>query len=54
VAADTVHADTARRRAYRTDAGRTVLGGGGLVPDVTVAPDTTSLAERALITAVSR
>jgi len=54
VAADTVHADTARRRAYRTDAGRTVLGGGGIVPDVTVAPDTTTLAERALITAVSR
>lgn len=45
--------DTARRRAYRTDSGRTVLGGGGIVPDVTVRPDTTTVAERTLITAVS-
>jgi len=46
--------DTARRRAYRTDAGRTVLGGGGIVPDVVVRPDTTTLGERAMISAVSR
>ena len=46
--------DTTRRRAYRTDAGRTVLGGGGIVPDVVVRPDTTTLGERAMISAVSR
>ena len=45
--------DTTRRRAYRTDSGRTVYGGGGIVPDLVVR-DTTTLAERALITAVSR
>jgi len=53
-AADTAATDTTTRRAYRTDGGRTVLGGGGIVPDVTVKPDTTTLAERAMITAVSR
>ena len=46
--------DTTRRRPYRTDAGRTVLGGGGIVPDVIVHPDTITQAERTLITAVSR
>jgi carboxyl-terminal processing protease len=45
--------DTTKRRAYRTDGGRTVYGGGGIVPDVIVR-DTTTLAERALITAVSK
>jgi carboxyl-terminal processing protease len=49
-----VAADTTRRRAYRTDAGRTVLGGGGIVPDLEVKPDTTTLAERAMASAVSR
>jgi carboxyl-terminal processing protease len=53
-AADTTATDTTRRRPYRTDSGRTVLGGGGIVPDVTVKPDTTTLAERAMITAVSK
>ncbi|HVG44824.1 MAG TPA: S41 family peptidase, partial [Longimicrobium sp.] len=51
VAADTAAAapaDTTKRRAYRTDGGRTVLGGGGIVPDVIVKPDTTTLAERTL------
>ena len=46
--------DTTKRRAYRTDAGRTVLGGGGIVPDVIVRSDTTTAAERTLISAVSR
>jgi carboxyl-terminal processing protease len=46
-------ADTTRRRAYRTDSGRTVMGGGGIVPDLTVR-DTTTLAERTFITAVSK
>jgi len=45
--------DTTKRRAYRTDGGRTVYGGGGIVPDLVVR-DTTTLAERALITAVSK
>ncbi|MBV9109105.1 MAG: hypothetical protein JO306_06850, partial [Gemmatimonadetes bacterium] len=45
--------DTTRRRAYRTDSGRTVYGGGGIVPDLTVR-DTTTLAERTFISAVSR
>jgi carboxyl-terminal processing protease len=45
--------DTTRRRAYRTDSGRTVYGGGGIVPDLVVR-DTTTLAERALIVAVSK
>jgi carboxyl-terminal processing protease len=55
VAADTAQsaADTTRRRPYRTDAGRTVLGGGGIVPDVIVR-DTTTLAERAFLSAASR
>lgn len=53
-AADTVATDTTKRRPYRTDGGRTVLGGGGIVPDVVVRPDTTTLAERTLIAAVSR
>jgi carboxyl-terminal processing protease len=45
--------DTTKRRAYRTDGGRTVYGGGGIVPDLIVR-DTTTLQERALITAVSK
>jgi carboxyl-terminal processing protease len=45
--------DTVRRRAYRTDSGRTVYGGGGIVPDLTVR-DTTTLAERAFIAAASK
>ncbi|HEV7588278.1 MAG TPA: S41 family peptidase [Longimicrobium sp.] len=55
VAADTAHtaADTTRRRPYRTDGGRTVLGGGGIVPDVTVR-DTTTTAERAFLSAAAR
>jgi carboxyl-terminal processing protease len=40
--------DTAARPRFRTDAGRTVLGGGGIVPDVEVAALTTSPADRAL------
>lgn len=34
---------------YRTDSGRTVYGGGGIVPDVFVSPDTLTLAERTFI-----
>jgi carboxyl-terminal processing protease len=40
-------ADTMERPEYRTDGGRTVYGGGGIHPDLVVAPDTTTSAERA-------
>jgi carboxyl-terminal processing protease len=33
---DVVRADSAKRPEFKTDAGRTVLGGGGIVPDVVV------------------
>ncbi len=47
---DASPADSAehKRPVFRSDAGRTVLGGGGVVPDVTVDPDTLSTAERDL------
>jgi carboxyl-terminal processing protease len=38
----------AARPRFRTDAGRTVLGGGGIVPDVEVASSTATKAEKAL------
>jgi carboxyl-terminal processing protease len=41
-------ADSAPRPRFRTDAGRTVLGGGGIVPDVEVATPAASKADRAL------
>ncbi len=37
---------------YHTDSGRKVYGGGGIVPDVFVAPDTLTAAERALAQAL--
>jgi carboxyl-terminal processing protease len=43
---------TAPRPKFKTDAGRTVLGGGGIVPDVEVASLTASAPERALQTAL--
>jgi carboxyl-terminal processing protease len=43
---------TAPRPKFRTDAGRTVLGGGGIVPDVEVANPIVSAPERALQTAI--
>jgi carboxyl-terminal processing protease len=39
---------TAARPKFRTDAGRTVLGGGGIVPDVEVASSVATKAEKAL------
>jgi carboxyl-terminal processing protease len=44
-------ADTAEgeRPTYKTGAGRTVYGGGGITPDVLVSPDSTSPAERAFL-----
>lgn len=38
--------DTAGREPYRTDSGRVVYGGGGIVPDLIVRGDTVTLAER--------
>jgi carboxyl-terminal processing protease len=44
--------DTSKKQPYRTDSGRTVFGGGGIVPDVVVKHDTTTTAEKAFIRAV--
>lgn len=46
--------DTAGRESYRTDSGRVVYGGGGIVPDVIVQEDTLTLAEREFFEVVSR
>jgi carboxyl-terminal processing protease len=48
-----IPADTSTPRPkFRTDAGRTVLGGGGILPDVEVASPVTSPAQKALQTAL--
>lgn len=48
-------ADTSRERAtFRTRGGRTVYGGGGVIPDVTVPVDTPSSNERALERALGK
>lgn len=39
-------ADSTARPTFRSDAGRVVLGGGGVTPDLEVRPDTASTAER--------
>lgn len=41
------------RPRYTTDAGRTILGGGGITPDLVVRPDTFTSAEQALIRAIA-
>lgn len=46
--------DTAGRESYRTVGGRVVYGGGGIVPDVIVRPDTVTTAERDFYTAAAR
>lgn len=46
--------DTAGREQYRTDSGRVVYGGGGIVPDLIVRPDTLVTAEREFFDAVSQ
>jgi carboxyl-terminal processing protease len=46
-------ADTAGREAYRTDSGRVVYGGGGIVPDLIVREDTLTVAEREFFEAAS-
>jgi carboxyl-terminal processing protease len=45
---------TVKRVAYRTDAGRVVYGGGGIVPDVTVRPDTADPQSRAFFAAAGK
>jgi carboxyl-terminal processing protease len=46
--------DPAEREAYRTEGGRIVFGGGGIVPDLNVRPDTLTAAEREFFDAASR
>jgi carboxyl-terminal processing protease len=46
--------DTATRVPYRTDSGRTVFGGGGIVPDMIVRQDTASPGEKAFFEAASK
>lgn len=46
-------ADTARREQYRTASGRIVYGGGGIVPDMIVQPDTLTAGEKAFFDAAS-
>jgi carboxyl-terminal processing protease len=50
---DTLAADTNARPAYRTDSGRLVRGGGGIVPDLMVRQDSLTDAERAFATALA-
>lgn len=46
--------DTTRKRpVFKSDAGRTILGGGGITPDVVVTPDSVTPAERELSKAVA-
>lgn len=47
-------ADTTARKPYRTDTGRVVYGGGGIVPDVIVEPDTLIESEKEFFKAASK
>jgi carboxyl-terminal processing protease len=44
---------THKRPVFKSDAGRTILGGGGIMPDITITPDTASAGERELSKAVA-
>lgn len=46
--------DTLTRQPYRTDSGRVVYGGGGIVPDLIVTPDTLTTAEKEFFTLVAK
>jgi carboxyl-terminal processing protease len=46
--------DTTRKVPYRTDSGRTVFGGGGIVPDLIVRQDTAVQAEKEFFRVASR
>ncbi|MFL5577668.1 MAG: S41 family peptidase [Gemmatimonadaceae bacterium] len=54
-APDSLESDAVRksRPAYKSDAGRTVYGGGGITPDVIIKPDTISTAEQVLAKALA-
>jgi len=53
-AVDSAKGDTARQRpVFKSDAGRKILGGGGITPDIVVTPDSASVAERELAKAVN-
>jgi carboxyl-terminal processing protease len=45
--------DNDKKPEYKTDSGRIVYGGGGIVPDLSVTSDTTTLGERKLIEALN-
>ena len=49
-----VQRDTTTRIPYRTDSGRTVFGGGGIVPDLVVKQDTATTEEKEFFRAVTR
>lgn len=49
-----VDSDTAARKPYRTDSGRIVYGGGGIVPDIEIRPDTLTAAEKEFFEVVSK
>jgi carboxyl-terminal processing protease len=50
----TAEVDTAGRQVFRTDAGRVVYGGGGIVPDLIVRPDSVADGERELVARLRR
>jgi carboxyl-terminal processing protease len=53
-AVDSAKGDTARQRpVFKSDAGRKILGGGGITPDVVVPSDSANAAERELAKAVN-
>ena len=54
VAPDSMESDSVRksRPVFKSDAGRTVYGGGGVTPDIIVKPDTISASEQAVLKAI--
>lgn len=50
---DSLAADTTNRPIFHTDGGRTVRGGGGIVPDLVVRQDSLTDGERAFVTGLS-
>jgi carboxyl-terminal processing protease len=50
---DTVSADSSSRPVFRTDGGRVVRGGGGIVPDIVIKQDSLTEAERAFASALA-
>ena len=51
---DSMESDSVRksRPVFKSDAGRTIYGGGGITPDVIVKPDTISTAEQAVLKSI--